>query len=122
MALYVTLLSAGCASEASPEVRAGVWEGSTPFGDFAFFITADGTAIEDVDYSVHCEGNWTDDSSFLMGDPMPLDGRQLQFGVTLAGQVPIATWTGEFSADGTTLTGELSLFADSCNTEFEIAR
>ena len=118
--LIILTLLAGC--EADPSVRAGAWEGSTPYGDFTIYITDDGTAIEDVSFSFQCRGNSTNDSSFRMGDPHPLDGRKLEFGAWLAGQVPIVDWTGEFSADGKTLSGELSLFADSCVTDFEITR
>jgi hypothetical protein len=121
MLLVILLVPlAGCG--ANPSVRAGAWEGSTPYGDFTFYITEDGTAIEDIAYSVRCGENWTDDSNFRMGEPYPLDGRKLDFGVWLAGQVPMAVWKGEFSADGKTLSGELSLFADLCVTDFEITR
>jgi len=37
-------------------------------------------------------------------------------------RIRIATWTGKFSPDGKTLSGEFSLFADSCVTDFEITR
>lgn len=118
--LFALTLLAGCGAD--PSVRAGAWEGSTPYGDFTIYITDDGTAIEDVSYSVECGDNWTNDENFRMGDPYPLDGRKLDFGVYIAGQVPVAVWNGEFSADGKTLSGELSLFADSCVSDFKITR
>jgi len=107
---------------ADPSVRAGAWAGSTQYGDFTIYITDDGTAVEDIEYSVRCGENWTDDSNFRMSEPYPLDGRKLDFGVYLAGQLPIAVWTGEFSADGKSLGGELHLFADACTADFEITR
>ena len=118
--LFMLVLLTGCAAD--PSVRAGAWEASTPYGDFTFYISDDGVAIEDVSYAIQCKGNWTDDSNFRMGDPRPLDGRKLDFGLYLTGQMPIAVWTGEFSADGKTLSGELDLFAGSCATDFEISR
>lgn len=119
--LVLLTLLAGCGG-ADPSVRAGAWEGSTPYGDFIIYITSDGTAIEDVSYSFQCQGNSTNESSLRMSEPYPLEGRQLEFGAWLAGQVPVVTWTGEFSADGKTMRGELSLFADSYVTDFEITR
>jgi hypothetical protein len=110
----------GCGAD--PSVRAGAWQGSTPYGDFTIYISEDGTHIEDVSYSVQCKGNSNNDGNFRMGDPYPLDGRKLDFGVWVAGQIPIAVWEGKFSADGKTLSGVLSLFADSCITNFEISR
>jgi len=110
------------ACSAGKKVRAGAWHGSTEYGDFTFYISEDGKAIEDVDYSVNCGENWTDDSNFKMGEPRELDGDKLDFGLWIAGQVPVAVWEGEFSADGKTLTGTLSLFAGLCVTDFEITR
>jgi hypothetical protein len=119
--MVITLgLQPGCGAD--PSVRAGAWKSSTPYGDFTIHITADGTAIENVSFSVKCGDNSTDDKNFRMGDPHKLDGRKLDFGVWLAGQVPIVIWKGKFSADGKTLSGKLSLFADSCVTDFEITR
>jgi hypothetical protein len=117
--IILLTLVAGC--EADPSVRAGAWEGSTPYGDFTIYITDDGTAIEDASFSFRCEGNLINDRSFRMGDPYPLDGRNLKFGVLSAGVVPFVVWTGEFSADGKTLSGELSLLG-GCVTDFEITR
>ena len=118
--MILLVLLVGCGAD--PSVRAGAWEGSTEYGDFTLLISEDGKAIEDVSYSVECGDNWTDDSNFRMGDPHPLDGRKFDFGVWLAGQVPMVVWKGEFSADGTTLNGELSLFAEACVTDFQITR
>ena len=69
MPVLVILLAllAGCGAD--PSIRAGAWQGSTPYGDFTLYITEDGTAIEDVSFSVQCGDNWTDDSVFRMGDP-----------------------------------------------------
>jgi hypothetical protein len=105
-----------------PSVRAGAWEGSTPYGDFTFYITDDGTAIEDVSYAIKCNEIGDNGYSFEMGPPYKLDGRQLEFEIAIGGQMSIAKWTGKFSADGKTLKGELNLFADSCITDFEITR
>lgn len=118
--LIGSILLTACGT--SKTVRAGAWHGSTEYGDFTFYISEDGKAIEDVDYSVNCGENWTDDSNFTMGEPRELDGNKLDFGLWIAGQVPVAIWEGEFSADGKTLSGTLSLFAGLCETDFEITR
>lgn len=121
LAIVTTAGLIACRSD-SPGVRAGDWEGSTEFGDFTFTITPVGTAIEDVQYSFHCRDNGFNSSNFRMGEPSPLEGRDLRFGVYLAGQVPMAVWHGEFSRDGQTLSGELDILGGSCKAEFKITR
>ncbi len=118
--LILLVLPAGCGAD--PSVRVGAWQGSTQYGDFTLYISEDGTTIKDVSYSVRCGDNWTDDSNFNMGDSYPIEGRKLDFGVWLAGQVPLVIWKGEFSSDGKTLSGELRLFGNSCVTSFKITR
>lgn len=120
--VVILLAFVAACGAADPSVRAGAWDGSTPYGDFTIYITDDGTAIRDVAYSVRCGDNWTDDSNFRINEPYPLDGRKLDFGAYLAGQVPMVVWTAEFSSDGKTLSGELSLFAGGCVADFEITR
>lgn len=116
----ISLLLVGCGAD--PSIRAGAWQCTTQFGNFTLYITDDGTAVKDVKYSVNCGDNETNDSNFTMGKPWPLDGRKLDFGVYVAGQVPLVVWKGEFSTDGKTLTGEMSLFSGSCITDFKITR
>jgi hypothetical protein len=118
----LALLAFLTACAADPSVRAGSWKGSTPYGDFTFYITDDGTAIEDVSYAIKCNEIGDNGYSFQMGPPYKLDGRKLEFEIAIGGQMSIAKWTGKFSADGKTLKGELNLFADSCITDFEITR
>lgn len=100
----------------------GRWEASTEYGDFAIIITPEGTAIQDVKYSFRCGDNSINDSNFRLTEPYPLDGRKLDFGVYLAGQVPMATWEAKFSRDGNTLSGTLELMAGGCSSDFEITR
>jgi hypothetical protein len=118
----LSILTFLSACGADPSKRAGAWEGSTEYGDFTFYITDDGTAIEDVSYLFKCNGIRANDYSFQMGAPYRLDGRRLEFEIAIGGQMSIAKWTAEFSTDGKTLIGELSLLADSCTTDFEITR
>ena len=120
LTLFAIFILAGC--DTDPSVRAGAWQCATQYGDFTLYITDDGTAVKDVKYSVNCFDNGTDDGNFTMGEPWPLDGRKLNFGVYMSGQVPLVVWKGKFSTDGKTLTGEMSLFWGNCVTDFKITR
>jgi len=116
----ILTLLVGCGAD--PSIRAGAWQCTTQYGNFTLYITDDGNAVKDVKYSVNCQSNGTDDRNYIKGEPWPLDGRKLNFGVYMAGQVPLVVWTGKFSNDGKTLKGKMSLFFGNCVTDFKITR
>jgi len=96
---------------APPEARSGSWHASTPYGDFRFYVSEDGSAITGVDYDFECKGTRASSSNRSFREPIPIRGRKLSMW-TSAGFIKMASWKATFSPNGKRLTGTVTFVPD----------
>jgi hypothetical protein len=118
IALLIVLLLAGCSG--SPEKRAGRWEATSEFGDFAFVIDETGTMITHMEHDLKCKTGTMADSFSMSGGPgSDLTDGKISLKRSMAG-IPLVEWEGKFNASGTKASGTLWMFGrDNCECTWQ---
>lgn len=121
--LFVCSLIVISCESAPPETRAGEWQHSSDVGNFSITIDPTGSYISRISYRVTC-GQQTPGGSYKVNraPSSEINDDEIDFTISLAGQLPIVHWDAEFSGDGKTLSGTWKILDGLCETEFEIKR
>jgi len=113
---------------APAKTRAGAWKATTDCGDFTLFVSHDGTAIINANYTIKkpAVGSIGQDSKTKpWANPFPIDGDKLSLSITKAG-IPFVEWKATFSRDGKQLSGTVHFMPTEtkggCKAKFSIRR
>jgi hypothetical protein len=121
IALLIVLLWVGCSG--SPEKRAGRWEATSEFGDFAFVVDETGTMITHMEHDLECSvGTMTDSFDMSGGPGSDLTDGKISLKRSMAG-IPLVEWEGEFNASGTRASGTVWLFGrENCESRWQATK
>ena len=121
IALLIVLLLAGCSG--SPENRAGRWEATSEFGDFAFVIDETGTMMTHMEHDLECKTGTMTDSFDMRGGPgSDLTDGKISLKRSMAG-IPLVEWDGKFNSAGTKASGMLWLFGrENCESKWQATK
>jgi hypothetical protein len=121
LALLIVSLLAGCSG--SPEKRAGRWEATSEFGDFAFVIDETGTMITHMEHDLECKvGTMTDSFDMSGGPGSDLKDGKISLKRSMAG-IPLVEWEGKFSSAGTKASGTLWMFGrENCESKWQATK
>jgi len=113
------MLVSGCGENAPPEVRAGEWNASTDFGEFALFVDSSGTTITSIEYSYQScpKGNISFSATIDFEGGLPIEDNK--FFLEIAG-ISSMVFQGTFSRDGTSASG--SWEAGDCSGKWKVTR
>jgi len=119
--LFIAAFLFNSCQSAPPETRAGTWKHTSEVGTFSITIDPTGAYISKISYGVTC-GQQKPSGNYKVNraPSSEIDDDEIDFTISLAGQIPIVNWKAEFSSDGKTLSGTWKILDGLCETEFEI--
>ena len=117
LVLFAVSLLTGCSG--APEKRAGRWEATSEFGDFAFVVDETGTKIIHMEHDLACKSGTMTDSFNMSGGPgSDLKDGKISLKRSLAG-IPLVEWEGRFNRSGTKASGTLWMFGrENCECKW----
>ena len=121
LVLLIVALLAGCGG--SPEKRAGRWEATSEFGDFAFVVDETGTMITHMEHDLECKTGTMNDSFDMRGGPgSDLTDGKISLKRSMAG-IPLVEWEGKFNANATKASGTLWMFGrENCESKWQATK